>query len=99
MATHVETETETERLIAERLLAEWLLAERVVATGTVKWFSAEDGYGFISPDESDDDLFVESANIADGGADVLTAGDRVRFVVCVGRAGLQAVGVVLAEVR
>ncbi len=97
--THLETEAERERLIAELLLEERLLAERVVATGTVKWFSVETGSGFISPDESDDDLLVESANVVRDGTAPLRAGDRVRFEVCIGRAGLQAVGVVPADDR
>jgi len=83
--------------IAERLTENRLRAERVVATGTVKSFSVEDGYGFISPDEGDDDLFVEAASIVGGDFDTVTEGTRVAFEVCVGPKGLQAVSVVPAD--
>jgi CspA family cold shock protein len=85
-----------ERLMAE-LMAERLMAERVMATGTVKWFSDEKGYGFISADEGDDDLLVTSTSIADGGFKTLTEGARVEFEVHEGRTGLEAFGVVLVD--
>jgi len=79
--------------LAEKLMEDRLRAERVLATGTVKSFSVEDACGFISPDEGDDDLPVEAPSIV-GGSHTLTTGTRVAFEVCVGRKGLQAVGVV-----
>jgi CspA family cold shock protein len=79
---------------AERLMAERLMAERVMATGTVKWLSDDEGYGLISPDEGDDDLFVQSTSFADGGFKTLTEGARVVFEVHEGRKGLEAFSVV-----
>ena len=87
----------TERLMEETLIAERLMAERVMATGTVKSFSAEKGYGLISPDEGDDDLFVQSTSIAGGGFESLTEGARVEFEVHEGLRGLEAFSVVPME--
>ncbi len=87
----------TQRLMEEALTAERLMAERVMATGIVKSFSAEKGYGLISPDEGDDDLFVQTTSIAEGGFKTLTEGRRVEFEVHEGRNGLEAFSVVPME--
>ncbi len=58
-------------------------------TGTVKWFNAEKGYGFISR-ETGDDLFVHFSSIAGDGFRSLEEGQRVEFTVGEGRKGLQA---------
>ena len=50
-----------------------------MATGTVKWFNNEKGYGFISPDDGSKDLFVHFSNIAGQGYKSLNEGDRVEF--------------------
>jgi CspA family cold shock protein len=52
-----------------------------MATGTVKWFSNEKGYGFISPDDSTDDLFVHFSAIEGDGFKSLTEGTKVEFEV------------------
>jgi cold shock protein len=52
-----------------------------MATGTVKWFSNDKGYGFISPDDSTDDLFVHHSAIAGEGYKSLTEGAKVEFEV------------------
>jgi CspA family cold shock protein len=80
--------------LADVLRAERLLAERVIAKGTVKRFSVEDGCGFISADEGDDDLFVRSGSIACGGLETLSVGTRVEFEVHEGLRGLEAFDVV-----
>jgi CspA family cold shock protein len=64
-----------------------------MATGTVKWFSDAKGYGFISPDEGEEDLFVHYTGIADGGFRTLPEGARVEFEVREGRRGLEAFNV------
>lgn len=87
----------TEALTTERLIAERLRADRVMAKGTLKWLSGNKGYGFISADEGDDDLFVESTSSADGGFGTLTEGARVEFEVHEGHRGLEAFGVVAIE--
>ena len=63
-----------------------------MATGTVKWFNGEKGYGFIAPDEGGDkDAFVHISNIA-GGARI-DEGDRVNFDMEDSAKGPQAVNV------
>ena len=57
--------------------------------GTVKWFNATKGYGFISR-EGGDDVFVHFKAIVGEGYKTLKEGDRVQFDVDQGRKGLQA---------
>ncbi len=47
--------------------------------GTVKWFNAEKGYGFISNDEGGDDVFVHFSSIQVEGFKTLTEGQKVTF--------------------
>jgi CspA family cold shock protein len=61
-----------------------------MAQGTVKWFSEEKGYGFISPDEGEEDLFVHYTGIEGTGFRSLTEGDRVSYEPVQGRRGEQA---------
>jgi CspA family cold shock protein len=58
--------------------------------GTVKWFSDEKGYGFISPDDGSEDVFVHHTGIAGDGFKSLDEGDKVTYEVTQGRKGLQA---------
>jgi CspA family cold shock protein len=60
-----------------------------VATGTVKWFNAEKGYGFISQSEGAD-VFVHYSAIDMGGYKNLEEGQQVEFEVQQGPKGLQA---------
>ena len=64
-----------------------------MATGTVKWFSSEKGYGFITPDEGGEDLFVHFTAIAGGGFKTLDEGAKVSFEVTQGQKGPQATDV------
>jgi cold shock protein len=61
-----------------------------MAQGTVKWFSDEKGYGFITPDEGGEDVFVHHSGIAGNGFKTLEEGARVDFEATQGRKGLQA---------
>jgi CspA family cold shock protein len=58
--------------------------------GTVKWFNDEKGYGFITPDERGEDLFVHHSGIAGGGYKSLEEGDKVSFEATRGKKGMQA---------
>ncbi len=61
-----------------------------MATGTVKWFSNEKGYGFIAPDGGGDDIFVHFSAISGSGYRSLEEGQSVSFEVTVGQKGKQA---------
>jgi len=61
-----------------------------MATGTVKWFNAQKGFGFIAR-EGGDDLFVHRSNIEGGGYDAtLEEGQTVEFEAGPGRKGEEA---------
>lgn len=61
-------------------------------TGTVKWFNAKKGYGFIS-DENGDDIFVHFSALNMSGFKVMEEGDKVEFEVIEGEKGPQAANV------
>jgi CspA family cold shock protein len=61
-----------------------------MATGTVKWFNAEKGYGFIAPDDGGDDVFAHYSAIATEGFRSLEENQKVSFEVKQGPKGLQA---------
>ena len=58
--------------------------------GSVKWFSAEKGYGFITPDEGGEDLFAHFSAIVSAGFKSLKENQRVSFDVTTGPKGKQA---------
>jgi CspA family cold shock protein len=64
-----------------------------MATGTVKWFSDDKGFGFITPDEGDTDLFVHHSGIAGAGFRSLQEGAKVSYDEEPGDKGLKAVNV------
>ncbi len=68
--------------------------EQNMATGTVKWFNDDKGYGFITPDEGGNDLFVHHSNIQMGGFKSLKDGQRVQFEAAKGKKGPEAQNVV-----
>jgi len=61
-----------------------------MAQGTVKWFNADKGFGFISVDDSDDDVFVHFSAIEANGFRSLEENQRVEFDVKQGDRGQQA---------
>lgn len=61
--------------------------------GTVKWFSADKGYGFIEREDGDD-VFVHFSAIEEDGFKTLDEGQNVEFEVVEGNRGLQAEKVV-----
>ncbi|HSD76466.1 MAG TPA: cold-shock protein [Solirubrobacteraceae bacterium] len=64
-----------------------------MATGTVKWFSDEKGFGFITPDEGGKDLFVHHSAIQSNGFRTLAEGARVSYEAEAGDKGPKAVNV------
>jgi cold shock protein len=67
--------------------------EEYMATGTVKWFNDDKGFGFITPDEGGKDLFVHHTGIAGDGFKSLTEGSKVSFDAESGDKGPKAVNV------
>ncbi len=67
-----------------------------MATGTVKWFNAEKGYGFITLDEGGQDVFVHFTAIEMSGYKVLEEGQKVSFELGQGAKGPQAESVRVA---
>ncbi len=61
-----------------------------MSQGIVKWFNNEKGYGFITKEGSDEDVFVHYSSIAGDGFRTLHEGQRVEFEVSSGEKGPQA---------
>jgi CspA family cold shock protein len=68
--------------------------EEQMASGTVKWFNASKGFGFISPEGGGDDLFVHHSEIHSQGYASLDEGQAVDFEVGQGKKGPCATNVV-----
>jgi CspA family cold shock protein len=64
-----------------------------MATGTVKWFNAEKGFGFIAPDDGGADLFAHFSAIQGGGYRSLDENQKVEFDVAQGDRGPQAANI------
>ena len=58
-----------------------------MSTGTVKWFNAKKGFGFIVPDEGGNDLFVHHTEINTEGYASLDDGQKVEFEIGEGKKG------------
>jgi CspA family cold shock protein len=61
-----------------------------MATGTVKWFNGDKGFGFITQDDGGADVFAHFSAIATSGFRTLEENQRVEFEVAQGAKGLQA---------
>lgn len=61
-----------------------------MTTGTVKWFNAEKGFGFIAPADGSDDVFVHYSEIQGSGFRTLVENQQVEFEIGEGAKGLQA---------
>jgi len=66
-----------------------------MATGTVKWFNADKGYGFIQPDDGSADVFADVFAINSSGYRSLDEGDQVEYDVEQGPKGPQASNITL----
>jgi CspA family cold shock protein len=64
-----------------------------MASGTVKWFNSDKGFGFIAQDGGGADVFVHHSAIATSGYRELTEGQKVEFDVTQGQKGPQAANV------
>ncbi|MDS1272388.1 cold-shock protein [Lipingzhangella sp. LS1_29] len=67
-----------------------------MATGTVKWFNADKGFGFIEQVDGGADVFAHFSNIQASGFRELLEGQKVNFDVTQGQKGLQAENIVPA---
>ena len=61
-----------------------------MATGTVKWFNNEKGFGFIAPDDGSADVFAHFSAIGGSGYKSLEENQKVEFEITEGRKGPQA---------
>jgi CspA family cold shock protein len=68
-----------------------------MATGTVKWFNDAKGYGFITPEGADKDLFVHHSAIAGEGYKSLAEGAKVEFETSESPRGPEAKNVMLVD--
>ena len=69
-----------------------------MAQGTVKWFNTQKGYGFINPDEGDNDVFVHITAVQNSGLNGLNEGQKVTYELEEERNGkMAAVGLGLVD--
>jgi CspA family cold shock protein len=62
-----------------------------MATGVVKWFNNAKGYGFVTPDRGEQDVFVHFSAISMDGYKTLKEGQKVEFEINEGPKGLHAI--------
>jgi CspA family cold shock protein len=72
------------------LAARFTFGGPYMATGIVKWFNAQKGYGFIQPDEGGNDVFVHISAVERAGLTGLREGQRITYEIEKGRNGKSA---------
>jgi len=68
-----------------------------MATGTVKWFNTNKGYGFIAPDEGDKDVFVHITALETAGLHQLNDGQKVSYEIATNKGKTSAVDIKLVD--
>jgi CspA family cold shock protein len=68
-----------------------------MATGTVKWFNAEKGFGFITPDDGGADVFAHYSSISTSGFRTLEENAKVEFEITQGPKGPQAANITVTR--
>ena len=68
-------------------------------TGTVKWFNANKGFGFIEPDDGENDVFVHVTAVQESGLGNLDEGDRVTFELVENRGKMAAANLATADAK
>ena len=63
-----------------------------MATGTVKWFNASKGFGFIAPEDGSKDVFVHVSAVQGAGLSTLNEGQKVQFELVKGKDGKTSAG-------
>ncbi|MEK7877052.1 MAG: cold-shock protein [Pseudomonadota bacterium] len=63
-----------------------------MATGTVKWFNASKGFGFIAPEDGSKDVFVHISAVQGAGLSTLNEGQKVQFELVKGKDGKTSAG-------
>ena len=63
-----------------------------MATGTVKWFNAGKGYGFIQADDGSKDVFVHISAVERAGLGTLTEGQKIQYELVKGKDGKTSAG-------
>ena len=63
-----------------------------MATGTVKWFNASKGFGFIQPEDGSKDVFVHISAVQGAGLSTLNEGQKVQFELVKGKDGKTSAG-------
>lgn len=68
-----------------------------MATGTVKWFNPDKGFGFIQPDEGGKDIFVHISAVEAAGLRTLADNQKIRYEMISGRDGRESAGELVLE--